>query len=60
VPGSRERWEAFPRSAKRGLLEWIVQARTAPTRAKRIAETAEQAGRGERANQWRPKPYGAR
>ena len=55
VPGSREHWEAFPRSAKRALLEWIVQAKTAPTRAKRIAETAEQAGRGERANQWRRK-----
>ena len=52
VPGSREQWEAFPRSAKRGVLEWIVQAKTAPTRAKRIAETAEKAGRGERANQW--------
>ena len=55
VPGSREQWEAFPRSAKRGILEWIVQAKTAPTRAKRIADTAEKAGRGERANQWRPK-----
>ena len=55
VPGSREHWEAFPRSAKRGILEWIVQAKTAPTRAKRIAETAAQAGIGERANQWRRK-----
>ena len=55
VPGSREQWEAFPRSAKRADLEWVVQARTAPTRAKRIAETAEKAGRGERADQWRPK-----
>jgi uncharacterized protein YdeI (YjbR/CyaY-like superfamily) len=55
VPGSREHWEAFPRSAKRALLEWLVQARTAPTRARRVARTAEAAGRGERANQWRPK-----
>ena len=55
VPGSREHWEAFPRSAKRGILEWIVQAKTAPTRAKRIAAAAEAAGRGERANQWRPR-----
>ncbi len=52
VPGSRENWDAFPRSARRGILEWIVQAKTAPTRSKRIAETAEKAGRGERANQW--------
>ena len=55
VPGAREQWEAFPRSARRGILEWIVQAKTAPTRARRIAETADKAGRGERANQWRPK-----
>ncbi len=52
VPRSRENWDAFPRSARRGILEWIVQAKTAPTRVKRILETAEKAGRGERANQW--------
>ena len=54
-PGSRAQWEAFPRSAKRGILEWIVQAKTAPTRDRRVTETAEAAARGERANQWRPK-----
>lgn len=54
VSGAREQWEAFPRSAKRGILEWIVQARRPTTRAKRIEETAVLAGRGERANQWRP------
>jgi uncharacterized protein YdeI (YjbR/CyaY-like superfamily) len=54
-PGAREHWDAFPRSARRGILEWIVQARTEPTRAKRIAETAAKAAVGERANQWRPK-----
>lgn len=54
-PGSREQWEAFPRSARRAILEWIVQARTDVTRAKRILETAQKAAAGERANQWRPK-----
>jgi uncharacterized protein YdeI (YjbR/CyaY-like superfamily) len=54
APPSREHWEAFPRSVKRALLEWIVQARRPETRAKRIAETAERASRNERANQWRP------
>jgi uncharacterized protein YdeI (YjbR/CyaY-like superfamily) len=54
-PGARAHWDAFPRSARRAILEWIVQARTEPTRAKRIAETAEKAATGERANQWRPK-----
>jgi uncharacterized protein YdeI (YjbR/CyaY-like superfamily) len=46
-------WEAFPRSAKRGILEWILNAKAPETRAKRIAETAEKAGRNERANQWK-------
>ncbi|HZG89304.1 MAG TPA: YdeI/OmpD-associated family protein [Pseudonocardia sp.] len=55
-PGARENWEAFPPSARRALLEWIVQARRPDTRARRIAETAEHAARNERANQWRPKP----
>ncbi len=54
-PGSAEQWESFPRSAKRGILEWIVQAKRAETRATRIYTTAELAQRGERANQW-PRP----
>jgi len=51
-PGARELWDSFPRSARRGILEWIVQARTEPTRLRRISETADRAARGERANQW--------
>jgi uncharacterized protein YdeI (YjbR/CyaY-like superfamily) len=46
-------WQAFPRSAKRGILEWILNAKAPETRAKRVAETAEKAGRNERANQWK-------
>ena len=56
APDARRHWDAFPRSAKRGILEWIGSARKPETRAKRIAETATLAARGERANQWRPKP----
>jgi uncharacterized protein YdeI (YjbR/CyaY-like superfamily) len=48
-PGSRESWEGFTRSARRSTLEWIVTAKRAETRRARIAETAEKAGRGERA-----------
>jgi len=51
-PGARDRWDGFPRSARRAMLEWIVQARTAPTRTNRVNETAAKAARGERANQW--------
>lgn len=54
-PPAWEQWRSFPPSARRGILEWIVQARTAATRAKRVAETAARAAVGERANQWRPK-----
>ncbi|SHH51923.1 YdeI/OmpD-associated family protein [Marivita hallyeonensis] len=34
----RQVWEDYPKSVKRGTLEWIKTAKTAPTRAKRIAD----------------------
>lgn len=52
---ARANWDAFPRSAKRGILEWIVQAKRPETRAKRIEETARLAEDNVRANQWRGK-----
>jgi uncharacterized protein YdeI (YjbR/CyaY-like superfamily) len=52
-PGSAGFYEAFPRSAKRGILEWIVQAKRPETRANRVEETARLAAKNERANQWR-------
>ncbi len=55
-PDARRHWDAFPRSARRGILEWIVQAKTAPTRDKRVQETARLAQDNIRANQWTPKP----
>lgn len=54
-PEARRNWDGFPRSAKRGILEWIQGAKKPDTRAGRIATTAESAARGERANQWRPR-----
>jgi len=57
-PDAARHFDAFPRSAKRGILEWISTARTAPTRTKRIEDTARLADRNERANQWRPKDAG--
>ncbi|MEL6643119.1 MAG: YdeI/OmpD-associated family protein [Pseudomonadota bacterium] len=45
-------WEAWPRSVKRGTLEWIKQAKTAPTRAKRIADVVESLRSG-----LRPSPF---
>lgn len=52
--GARVNWDAFPPSARRGILEWIVQAKRPATRARRVAETARLAGQNIRANQWRP------
>lgn len=54
-PRAREHWDSFPRSVRRGVLEWIVQAKRPETRDRRVSETARLAERGERANQWRPK-----
>ncbi len=45
-------FEAFPKSVKRGILEWILNAKRPETRQKRISETARLANRNERANQW--------
>ena len=56
--GAASHWEAFPRSAKRGILEWIVQAKRPATRANRVEETARLAAQNERANQWRPRADG--
>ena len=54
-PPAREHWDAFPRSVRRSILEWIMQAKRDTTRAARIEETARLAQQNERANQWRPK-----
>ncbi|MPY67870.1 hypothetical protein F8S09_14465 [Deinococcus sp. SDU3-2] len=53
-PGAQAQWDAFPPSARRGILEWIAQAKTALTREKRVREAATLAARGERANAWPP------
>jgi uncharacterized protein YdeI (YjbR/CyaY-like superfamily) len=55
-PGAAERWDGFPRSVRRAVLAWIVQARRPDTRARRVAETASLAARGERPGPARPRP----
>jgi uncharacterized protein YdeI (YjbR/CyaY-like superfamily) len=54
-PTAKDYFTAFPRSVKRGILEWILNAKQAETRAKRIAETVRLAEKNERANQYSPK-----
>jgi uncharacterized protein YdeI (YjbR/CyaY-like superfamily) len=46
---AREHWDTFPRSARRAMLQWVVEARRPETRARRIAAIAEHASRNERA-----------
>jgi uncharacterized protein YdeI (YjbR/CyaY-like superfamily) len=50
---AQEYFAAFPRSVKRGILEWIISAKKPETRAKRIVETVNLAAQNLRANQWR-------
>jgi uncharacterized protein YdeI (YjbR/CyaY-like superfamily) len=50
-PPAQACFEAFPRSAKRGILFWIASAKRPETRAKRVEETARLAAENIRANQ---------
>ena len=49
APPARANFEAFPKSAKRAMLEWTAQARRPETRAARIRQIAERAAVNERA-----------
>jgi uncharacterized protein YdeI (YjbR/CyaY-like superfamily) len=51
-PPAMTHFQAFPRSTKRGILEWISSAKRAETRTRRINETAQLASQNIRANQW--------
>lgn len=46
-------FNAFPPSTKKGILEWILNAKTDETRNKRITETVSLASKNIRANQYR-------
>jgi uncharacterized protein YdeI (YjbR/CyaY-like superfamily) len=52
-PDAESNFTRFPKSAQRGILEWILNAKRPETRQKRIAETARLASENKRANQWR-------
>lgn len=45
-----ENWNTFSKSSRRGILEWIANAKTPQTRGKRIQETVELAGLNLKAN----------
>ncbi len=50
APAAAAHFEAFPPSARREYLEWVVEAKAPATRAKRIATTVEQCSEGKRRN----------
>ncbi|MGB3544222.1 YdeI/OmpD-associated family protein [Rubrivirga sp.] len=52
APPAREEWDGFPPSTRRGILEWVLNAKRDTTRAKRVHETARLAQQGKRANRW--------
>ncbi|MBK9736304.1 MAG: YdeI/OmpD-associated family protein [Saprospiraceae bacterium] len=43
-------WEQFPRSVKRGILEWIFNAKKPETKTARIQKTVQMAAENKRAN----------
>lgn len=49
---AEKHFHAFPPSAKKGILQWIASAKRAETRARRIAQSVELAGRNIPANSW--------
>jgi len=49
-PAARANFDAFPRSSRRGILEWIVNAKRPETRAARIATTVALASENRKAN----------
>lgn len=50
---ARAVWDDYPRSVKRGMLEFIKTAKKPETRAKRIADLVEDAGQGLRPRNFR-------
>ena len=54
-PAARANWDAFPPSARRMSLAWIVTAKRPGTRARRVTETATLAAQNVRASEARPK-----
>ncbi len=54
-PQAKQNFDNFPSSVKRGILEWIFNAKKPETRLKRIQETIALAAENKRANQYQKK-----
>jgi uncharacterized protein YdeI (YjbR/CyaY-like superfamily) len=51
APQARAHWDAFPPSARKQMLWWVVSAAKAETRARRIAAIVTSAEQGRRVNE---------
>jgi uncharacterized protein YdeI (YjbR/CyaY-like superfamily) len=56
--GATEKWDAYPGSHRRVMLQWVTQAKRPETRERRVAETARFAASGERLTSWPPRAGG--
>jgi uncharacterized protein YdeI (YjbR/CyaY-like superfamily) len=52
---AKDNFTNFPPSTKRGILEWILNAKQKDTKIKRMTQTVELAAKNIRANQYQPK-----
>jgi uncharacterized protein YdeI (YjbR/CyaY-like superfamily) len=52
-PEALAKFQSFPPSARKAIFQWIISAKGAETRAKRVAEAVAKAAVGERANAWK-------
>jgi len=56
-PKAQEAWDKFPKSYKRGTLEWVLSAKRAATRERRIEEVVRLSGEGKRRGAAKAAPY---
>ena len=49
-PAARSHWDGFSASSRRGLLWWVMSAKRAGTRARRVSTIVSEAEQGRRAN----------
>jgi uncharacterized protein YdeI (YjbR/CyaY-like superfamily) len=49
-PEARRNWDRFPKSPRRALIWWVMSAKRAETRERRVTTIVEEAAQGRRAN----------
>ncbi len=56
--GAEQKWDAYPGSQRRVMLQWVTQAKRPETRERRVVETARFVAAGERLTSWPPRAGG--